>query len=146
MTHPKFIVVRVSFVPDESRFGWFSYDRSDNQTLNGRKVDLPVLQVCLSDDDNQKALLLNSALRDAIISGEKYAGVRFFKKTGEGLMTPEDKEHGFSYESRYAISGFVTWQELHANRLPKWAVPTDRTDFSLDDLPASRFDLARHLD
>jgi hypothetical protein len=146
MTYPKFIVVKISFTADEKLFGWFFYNRSDNETFNGRKINLPLLELSLSDEKDQNALLLNSALRDAIISGQKYAGVRFFKKAGEGLMTPTDKEHGFSYQSRYTILGMVTWQELRAGRLPKWALPTDRKDFSLDDLPESRFDLDKYLD
>jgi hypothetical protein len=104
------------------------------------------LEVWLSDEKEQKAQLLNTALRDAITSGRKYAGVRLFKKPDEGRMTQVDKEHGYSYEGRYTILGLVTWQELQADRLPKWAVPTDRNDFSLDGLPEGRFDLDKCLD
>jgi hypothetical protein len=146
LTYPKFIVVKISFTTDQKQFGGFFYNRSDNETFNGRKLNLPLLEVWLSDENEQKALLLNAALRDAIISSRKSAGVRLFKKPGEGLMTPTDKEHGYSYESRYTILGLVTWQELQADRLPKWAVPTDRKDFSLDDLPESGFDLDKYLD
>jgi hypothetical protein len=145
LTYPKFIVVRISFTTDKKEFGGFSYNSLDDQTFNGRKIKLPLLEVSLSDENEQKALLLNTALRDAIISGRKYAGVRLFKKPGEGLMAPTDKERGYSYESRYTILGLVTWQELHAGRLPKWAMPTDRNDFSLDDLPQNRSDLDEHL-
>jgi hypothetical protein len=146
LNFPKFIVVRISFTTDKKEFGGFSYNSLDDQTFNGRKLNLPLLEVWLSDENEQKALLLNAALRDAIISSRKSAGVRLFKKPGEGLMTPTDKEHGYSYESRYTILGLVTWQELQADKLPKWAVPTDRKDFSLDDLPESGFDLDKYLD
>jgi hypothetical protein len=145
MTCPKFIPVNITFTTDSKEFGGFAYDGRDEQSFGGRRINLPLLKVWLSDEKEQKALLLNTALRDAIISGQKYAGVRFFKKPGEGLMTQVDKEHGYSYESRYTILGLVTWQELHASQLPKWAMPIDRKDFSLDGLPESRFDLDRYL-
>jgi hypothetical protein len=147
MTYPKFILVNITFTTDPEQFGGFSYNRLDEQSFGGRKkINLPLLELWLHDKNDEKAQLLYAALGDAIVSGQKYAGVRFFKKPGEGLMTPTDKEHGFSYQSRYTILGLVTWQELHAGGLPKWAVPTDRKDFALDDLPESRFDLDKYLD
>jgi len=146
MTYPKFIPVTITFTKDEGEFGGFSYNRSDTNIFNKRKINLPRLEVWLSDKNEQKALLLNDALRDAISSGRKYAGVRFFKKTGEGLMTQLDKEYGWSQECRYMILGLVTWQELHAGRVPKWTLPTDYNDFSLDDLPEFSSDLDRQLD
>jgi hypothetical protein len=145
MTYPKFIPVTITFTKDEKQFGGFFYNRSDNNTFNEQKIILPRLEVWLSDDGEQRAVLLSTALRDAILSGRKYAGVRFFKKKDEGLMTQIDKEYGWSYESRYMILGLVTWQELHAGSLPKWTLPTDYNDFSLDDLPESSSDLDRQL-
>jgi hypothetical protein len=61
-----------------------------------------------------------------------------FEKKGDGLMTPTDKEHGWSYESRYEILGMVAWPTLQAVKLPKWALPTWENGFSLDALPKSR--------
>jgi len=146
ITHPKLIQIAITFAADERQFGGFSYDRVDNNAFKGLEVKLPLLQIWLSDKSEQKAQLLMGALRDAVMSGRKYAGVRFFKEKNEGLMTPTDKEHGYSYQSRYSISGLVTWQELHASRLPKWTLPSDHNDFSLDDLPERRFDLDKQLD
>jgi hypothetical protein len=60
-------------------------------------------------------------------------------------MTQIDKEHGYSYQSRYPILGMVTWPELHAERLPKWAMPTD-WDFSINALPMYSSDLDKQLD
>ncbi len=145
MTYPKFIPANITFTMDDEQFGWFFYDRRDDMSFSGRKINLPFLQLSLSDRDEQKAQLLYKALRDAIISGEKFASVRFWKKKNEGLMTQKDKEHGYSCQSRYLILGMVTWIELHAFKLPKWSVPTDQRDFSLDALPKSRFDLDRQL-
>jgi hypothetical protein len=147
ITFPKFIPVKIGFVKDEKQFGGFYYDRSHKHDFSDeRKINLPVLEVWLSDNDEQKAQLLIGALRDAILSGRKYAGVRLFKKEGEGLMTPTDEERGYSYQSRYSVFGLVTWQELHASRLPKWTLPTDYQDFSLADLPEWRSDLDSKLE
>ena len=145
MTFPKFIPVSITFADDE-RFGAFFYDRRDNHNFNGRKINLPSLGVWLSDPAGQKAELLYAALRDAIMRDCKHVAVRFWKNKGEGLMTQMDKEHGYSYESRYAISGMVTWSELHAKSLPKWAMPTDYRDFSLNSLPQHPSDLDGQLD
>jgi hypothetical protein len=146
MTYPKFIPVTITFAHDENQFGGFFYNRSlKNNFTNEQKIDLPLLEVWLSDKDEQRARLLIGALRDAILSGRKYAGVRFFKKKGEGIMTSIDKEHGWSSDSRYMILGLVAWQELHADRLPKWTLPLDCFDFSLDDLPEHRSDLDNRL-
>src|SRR5262245_7589353 len=123
MTFPKFIPVNITFPDDERQFGGFCYDRRDNEDFNGRKIKLP-----------------------SFMRGSKHLGVRFWKNKGEGLMTQIDKEHGYSYESRYAILGMVTWRELHAEKLPKWAIPTDYTDFSLNALPMYSSDLDKQLD
>ena len=77
----------------------------------------------LSDRAKQHAELLYAALRDAIMKGSKHVNVRFWKNKGEGLMTQTEKERGYS--SQYAILGMVTWPEVHAQKLPKWAIPTD---------------------
>lgn len=146
ITHPKFIPVDITFTTDEQQFGGWAYDVLTDLDLGGRKVNLPFVNLWLSDRDGQKATLLHAALREAIMSGQKYAGVRFWKKKGDGLMTPTDKEHGFSYQSSYSILGMVTWLELHAGRLPEWALPTDQRDFSLQALPQNRFDLDGQLE
>ncbi len=146
MSYPKFIPVEITFDGDEKRFGGFSYNRRDDQDFNARKIKLPCLMMWLSDRDGQKAELLYAALRDAIMRGSKHLGARFWKNKGEGLMTQIDKEHGFSYQSRYPILGMVTWAELHAERLPKWAIPTDYRDFSLNALPRHSSDLDKQLE
>jgi hypothetical protein len=142
MTYPKFIPTRVSFTgTEEKQFGGFFYDRSDNCNFGGQKISLPMLGIWIFDPDEAKAQLLYSVLRDAIIGGEKYASIRFWKKKGDGLMTATDKEHGWSYESRYAITGMVAWPTVQVRNLPKWALPLDYHDFSLDALPEGSSDL-----
>jgi hypothetical protein len=83
------------------------------------------------------------ALRDAMASGKTYTNVRFWKKKGEGFMTQEDKEQG--YGGGYPILGMMVWPQLQTVRLPKWAVPTAQTDFSLDALPKFRSELDQQL-
>lgn len=75
MTYPKFIPVDISFTGEDHQFGGFSYDRQDNKDFNGRKVNLPFMHVWVSDRDGQKGQLFYSALRDAIMCGEKCANV-----------------------------------------------------------------------
>jgi hypothetical protein len=147
MTRPKFIPVDIAFDNGEGeQFGGFSYDRRDNQSLNGtHDFNLPFLRLWLSDRDGQKAQLIYEALRHAILSGKKCKNVRFWKKKGDGFMTEVDKEHGWSYQSRYPILGMVAWPELQAVGLPKWAIPADQTDFSLGALPRFRSDLDNQL-
>jgi hypothetical protein len=77
MTRPKFIPVDITFTNDDELFGGFSYDRQDDRDFNGRKVNLPFLSMWLSDRNGQKAQLLYSALRDAIMCGQKCADARF---------------------------------------------------------------------
>jgi hypothetical protein len=138
MTRPKFVPVNIAFDNQGDEFGGFFYGRRDNQDFGGRKVSLPFLEVWLSDRDEQKAQLFHSTLSDAIMCGQQCADVRFWKEKGKGLMTQLDQQHGYSYESRYPILGMVIWPTLQVARLPKWAVPTDQIDFSLDALPKHR--------
>jgi len=145
MTFPKFIPVEITFESDDEQFGGFFYNTWDNQEFNGLNIELPCLNIWLSDGDGRKAELLYSALRDAITSGNKYLDVRFWKNKGDGLMTQADKKEGYSYESRYPILGMVTWPGLHAERLPKWALPLGYWDFSLNTLPMQISDLERQL-
>ena len=145
MTRPKFIVVDISFTDGDHQFGGFSYDRQDDMKFNGRKVALPFLHVWLSDRDGQKRQLFYSTLRNAIMCGQRCASVPFWKEKGKGLMTQLDNEHGYSHQSTYPILGLVIWPTLQVARLPKWAVPTDQWEFSLDALPKDRTDLDRSL-
>jgi hypothetical protein len=77
MTLPKFIPVTISFNGGHEEFGGFSYNRLDNQDLNDTSdFSLPSLNVWLSDPDGRKAQLIYEALRDAILSGNTYTGVK----------------------------------------------------------------------
>jgi hypothetical protein len=95
MTRPKFIPVAIKFAEDQKEFGGFFYNRIDDRQVGGKKISVPLLELWLSDQGGRKAQILYNALRDAIVSGRKYVGVRFWKKKGDGLMTPLDREHGY---------------------------------------------------
>jgi hypothetical protein len=56
-------------------------------------------------------------------------------------MTETDKQHGYSYESRYSILGMLTWDQLEAQNLPGWALPSDHERFSIAELPQHRSQL-----
>jgi hypothetical protein len=133
MTLPKFIPVKITFTKEPGEFGGFDYALTD--TLDEPPITLPVLKVWLSDEKEQKTLIIAEALRDAILSGRKSAHVRFFKNIGEGLLTQVDREKGCSGERRYLIVGMTTFQELHAGSLPRWGLPTDHRYFSIYHLP-----------
>jgi hypothetical protein len=142
MAYPKFVQVRITFTTDAGEFGGFNYNLEE--TLDDPSITLPLLEVWLSDENEQKALILNDALRDAILSGRKSAHVRFFKNRGEGLMTQVDKEKGYPSD-RYAILGMITSQELHAGSLPRWGLPTDHRYFSIYHLPQDSLGIEHKL-
>jgi hypothetical protein len=103
--------VDISFEDDKEQFGGFVYNAWGNQE---DKIKLPLLSAWLSDGAGQKAELLYAALRDAMMSGSKYLGVRLWKKQGDGVMTQSDKEQGYS--RHYPIFGMVTWPGLQAEK------------------------------
>jgi hypothetical protein len=146
MTYPKFIPVNVTFTGADDQFGVFAYNILVKRKFKAGEVNLPLLDIWLSDREGEKAQQVYSALHDAIMSREKFAEIRFFKEKGQGLMTEIDRLHGYSYESRHTILGMVIWPTLQAHNLPMWAVPTDQHKFSLDALPKQRSDLDRELD
>ena len=79
MRFSKLVHVNITFVGhDNVEFGEVFRDNSRDYDY----CSLPILELWLSDQGEQKAQLIYSALRDAIISGQKYTGVRFWKKRG----------------------------------------------------------------
>jgi hypothetical protein len=145
MTWPKFIAVGIAFEDsNESRtdlFGGFCYNRSDNHDVAGRNVNLPLLDVWLSNWNNETSKAIVEGHRDALLLGRRHSSVRLFKNKGDGVMTDKDREHGWSYESRYSVIGVVTWNVLQSERLPRWALPPGETGFSLEGLPENPRDI-----
>ena len=109
-----------------------------NKDMNDLKV--PLMHVSLSDQ--KIAVEMFEAHRCALISGRHYSLVRVWKRKGDGLMTALDKEHGYSYESRYEVFGVLTWCTLEARSLPEWALPITHEHFSIGNLTGERLRLS----
>lgn len=144
MTFPRLVLVAISLdTSDEDQFGvWFyqSYSEGDR----AYKRDMPFIEIWVSDKDGRKAEAMVDSHRAALISGKKRSLVRFWKNPDEGAFTAKDREHGYSYESRFPILGMYTWEEYEAARLPDWAVPFGHERFSTEGT-ADWFNLARQL-
>ena len=137
MTYPKYIVVDFQFSEDRGGlFGGFSYDIFDPLGRQESEPRVPLMHVWLSDP--KIAVDMYEAHRCALMSGRRYSLVRVWKRKGEGLMTTLDKEHGYSYQSRYEVFGVLTWCTLEARNVPEWALPTAHENFSIRNLPENR--------
>ena len=135
---PKYIACHVAFENGRD-LGCFSYNSIDR--VGGRPADpkVPLMQLSLTD---QFATEIYEAHWGALMSGRRFSQIRVWKRKGEGLMTELDKEHGYSYQSRYTVIGITSWCQLMARDVPAWALPIDHENFSIGDLPEStRFDL-----
>lgn len=86
ITSPKLIWTHITFTTNDGQFGGFSYNTLE-RNFREREANLPLLEIWLYDPDEQKAKLLRSAMYDALVSGRKSIGVRFWKAKGDGLMT-----------------------------------------------------------
>jgi hypothetical protein len=139
LTYPKYILVNISFGKDPD---FWLYSRFDHQDHRGKKVNLPMLEICIADPEGRAAKIVHDAHRDAILCGRNYSGVRVWKRKGEGLMTDADKQHDWSYESRYSVFGMTTWSELVSKTLPRWAY--DPADKTVENIP-ERYDLEPEL-
>ena len=128
ISYPNFFPVQLHFDESEEADGTFFYDLLQ---LTDSKA-IPFLEVVLPVSNFQ---ILWKCHLAAILSGGKTSQLRLWKVKGEGRMTEMDLLKGYSYESRYRITGLVAWEELLAKTLPHWALPLDHVDFSLANLP-----------
>jgi hypothetical protein len=87
------------------------------------------LELHVHDDDGKIREALYEALKMALLSGRRYALARFWKREGDGAMTAKDREHGYSYESRYPLFGMYCWSEAEATTLPIGRCRTEPIDF-----------------
>jgi hypothetical protein len=134
ITFPKLIPVTVNFDRSSETFGtWFYNIYNDASAPTGTGV--AYLELHVSDDNGKIREALYEALKTALLSGRRYTLARFWKREGDGAMTAKDREHGFSYESRYQLFGIYCWSEVEATTLPNWAVPYGAYKFSLENLP-----------
>ena len=87
------------------------------------------------DQDRAIRLALKQAHAASLASGTSTTSLTILKEAGVGDFSAKDREHGYSYESRFAFCGMTVTEKLQSRRLPKWAVPRSDEDFSLDGAP-----------
>ena len=134
ITYPRLILVTVNLEQSGETFGtWFYNIYNDASAPTGTGV--AYLELHVSDDNGEIREALYEALKTALLSGRRYTLARFWKREGDGAMTAKDREHGYSYESRYPLFGMYCWSEVEATTLPNWAVPYGADRFSLENLP-----------
>ena len=133
ITFPKLILVELSFDISDEFGGWFYNLYNDSSSKIG--TGIPLLAAWVSDADIKKQEAIYASHMASLISGKKHSLLRLWKRKGDGLFNEEDKEHGYSYSSRYPLLGMYVWGELEARDLPRWSVPYASEHFSLDELP-----------
>jgi hypothetical protein len=132
MRTPKFMLVNIHLEQSSvEQFGVWSYNVYDR---GGRTPagDVPFIEVWLTDPHGQIGEALLQSHHAALVSGAKKSNVRFWKRMGDGELTARDKEHDYSYESRFPILGMYAWEEYENSQLPNWAVPYSHERFSTD--------------
>lgn len=134
ITYHKLILVSISFDANSENFGEWFYNLY-NHASKPQKIEIPFLELYLSDPSYKMASAMFEAHQAALLSGQRYSLARFWKRKGDGVMTEKDREHGYSYESRYPLLGLYTWAEIESMKLPKWAVPRASERFSIENLP-----------
>jgi hypothetical protein len=134
ITFPKLIPVTVNFERNGETFGTWFYNVYDNASAP-TGTGIALLELCVGDDNGKIREALYEALKTALLSGRRYTLARFWKREGDGAMTAKDREHGYSYESRYPLFGMHCWSEVEPTTLPNWAVPYGTDTFSLKNLP-----------
>jgi hypothetical protein len=142
ITFPKLILVTLNFerasrqvtAASDETFGiWYYSIWKKWSAPTGPGI--AALELHVTDDDGKIREALYEALKMALLSGRRHTLARFWKREGDGAMTAMDREHGYSYESRYPLFGMYCWSEVEATTLPNWAVPYGTDRFSLKNLP-----------
>lgn len=142
LTYPKFVLVNVALYDDEGEFGCFSYNRF-NALGDDRSQGLPMLEIALNDPKGRMGEAMLASHQAALRSGGVHSLARFWKREGDGRMSDVDREKGWSYEGRYALTGMYSWAVEESKKLPAWAVPYASERFSIEKLPSGS-DLLRY--
>jgi hypothetical protein len=95
---------------------WFYNICNDSSAPTG--TGIAFLELYVADDNGEIREALYEALKTALLSRRRYTLARFWKRAGDGAMTAKDREHGYSYESRYPLLGMHCWSEVEAMTLP----------------------------
>jgi hypothetical protein len=136
ITAPKFILVELSFDQENEvfPFGFWSYSIFTHNCDQG-EVSVPLLEICLADKNYEIREALFEAHKAAMCSGQQYSFARFFKRKGDGVMSPKEREQNWSSESIYPLIGAIAYAELQSLRLPSWAYPYSDRRFSIENMP-----------
>jgi hypothetical protein len=135
ITFPKLVLVTLSFEGRDSEFGGWFYHLYDSSTSKSDQRSVPFLDMWITDSDGGIRKALYESHKAALLCGQRRSLARFWKRAGDGVMTEKDREHGYSFESRYPLIGLYTWAELESKLLPSWAIPYGTDGFSLNNLP-----------
>jgi hypothetical protein len=132
ISYPKFILVSISFDAISENFGGWCYTVY-NHARKPTNIGIPLLELYLSDPDFKMAAAIFGAHQAALLSGKRFSWAKLFKRRGDGVMTTEERERGYS--KHYPLIGLYTWAELESQTLPAWAVPYGCDRFSVENLP-----------
>ncbi|MGA9825021.1 MAG: hypothetical protein WBQ53_09350 [Methylocystis sp.] len=136
ITSPKFILVELSFDQEdvEFPFGFWSYSNYTHNSGKG-EIRVPLLELCLADQSHEIREALFEAHKAAMCAGQRYSFARFFKRKGDGVMSPKEREQNWSSESNYPLIGAIAYAELQSLQLPSWAYPFSDQRFSIENMP-----------
>lgn len=137
MTYPKLLLVSVSLhqtLSPRGEFGGWFYNLY-NHPVGMKESKFPLLEVWITDIGLKIGEAIYEAHRTAVLSGRRSSNVRFWKRPGEGEMSPKDQEKGWSYEGRYEVLGLYVWSAAQSKALPAWARPYGSEGFSLEKMP-----------
>jgi len=93
------------------------------------------LQFTFFDQDRSIRTTLKQAHAASLVSGQATTSLTIFKEEGVGDFTTKDREHGYSYESRFPFCGMSVEERYQSRHLKNWAVPWPDEGFSTDDAP-----------
>jgi hypothetical protein len=141
ITYPKYVQVTLKISKEEGKeFGGWFYNVWLKSDERHRKSDMPFLDMWLFDPRHEVAEALYEAHKAALACGGRKSQARFWKRSGDGVMTPKDIAAGYSEESRYPLLGMYTWSLYQSRSLPRWALPFDDQAFSAENSPP-RYDM-----
>jgi hypothetical protein len=87
------------------------------------------------DQDRSLRTALKQAHAASLASGMSTTSLSIFKEQGIGDFSARDREHGYSYESRFPFCGMSVRERLQSRNLNRWAVPFFDEDFSKEGAP-----------
>jgi hypothetical protein len=117
--------------PKPATIGKWMYEVFGNE----REGYLGRLHFTFLDQDHAIRTALKQAHAAALASGGGVTSLGIFKEEGVGDFSAMDREHGYSYESRFPFCGMQVTERYQSRHLKKWALPYRDEDFSKDGGP-----------